>query len=101
MAYQGVVANLTVMICYSRGDWQTTIVLTGTLLSLLCTVQTTSNDYRNLAKKANLENIKVTENIKRRIETHRSCFNKIEVFTNINTTFIYLTTKDFILLQSY
>ena len=34
MAYQGVEANLTVMICYSRVDWQTTIVLTGTLLSL-------------------------------------------------------------------
>ena len=76
------------MNCYSRVDWQTTIALTGTLLSLLRTVQTTSNDYRNLAKKANLENDKVTDNVKRTIETHRSSFNKIEVFTNINTTFI-------------
>ena len=66
------------MNCYSRVDWKTTIR----------TVQTTSNDYRNLAKKANLENNKVTDNGKRRIETHRSCFNKIEVFTNIDTTFI-------------
>ena len=76
------------MNCYSRVDWQTTIALTGTLLSLLRTVQTTSNDYRNLTKKANLENNKVTDNVKRRIETHRSCFSKVEVFTNINTTFI-------------
>ena len=78
------------MNCYSRVDWQTTIalIMTGTLLSLLRTVQTTSNGYRNLAKKANLENNKVTDNVKRRIEMHRACFNKIEVFTNINTTFI-------------
>ena len=76
------------MNCYSRVDWQTTIALTGTLLSLLRIVQTTSTDYRNLAKKANLENNKVTDNVKRRIEMHRSCFNKIEVFTNIDTTFI-------------